>query len=107
MKKYDFPKFIGVGYDIEIKTIPFIPLTISKWGLKYYALRTKLNISTNMQEENIPLLRNLHGEVQGFVDQHGVFMDRKEALDVATAAGQINTRRPKNPGDWLCSEDLY
>lgn len=44
---------------------------------------------------------------QGFIDQHGVFMDRKEALQVATDAGQIGLHRPKNPGEWLCSEDLY
>lgn len=45
---------------------------------------------------------------QGFVDQFGVFMDRKEALSVAIAAGQINTRCPKtNPADILFSEDLY
>lgn len=30
----------------------------------------------NMESANIHVLRNLHGEVQGFVDQHGVFMDR-------------------------------
>ena len=45
---------------------------------------------------------------QGFIDQHGVYMDRKEALIVATAAGQINTQRTKtNPLDELFSEDLY
>ena len=47
---------------------------------------------------------------QGFVDQWGMFMDRKEALLVATAAGQINVRRPKsgNPDSpELFSEDLY
>lgn len=45
---------------------------------------------------------------QGFIDQWGVFMDRKEALLVATAAGQIGVRRPKgNPADMLFSEDLY
>jgi hypothetical protein len=47
------------------------------------------------------------GGIQGFIDQRGIFMDRVEALAVATAANQINTRRPKNPGEWLCSEDLY
>lgn len=47
-------------------------------------------------------------EEQGFIDQWGVFMDREEALAVATAAGQINTRRPKgNPVSILFSEDLY
>lgn len=44
---------------------------------------------------------------QGFVDQWGTYMDRIEALAVATAANQVNTRRPKHAGDWLCSEDLY
>lgn len=47
-------------------------------------------------------------KTQGFVDQYGVFMDRKEALAVATAAGQINTRRSKTfPDTELFSEDLY
>ena len=45
---------------------------------------------------------------QGFVDQYGVFMNRHEALEVATKAGQINTRRTKTtPYDRLFSEDLY
>lgn len=45
---------------------------------------------------------------QGFIDQWGVFMSREEALAVATAAGQINVRRPKNPPfDELFSEDIY
>lgn len=61
----------------------------------------------NMSSANIPALRKIWGEVQGFVDQHGVFMDRKESLQVATDAGQIDRWRKKNPGDWLCSEDLY
>lgn len=45
---------------------------------------------------------------QGFIDQHGVFMNRTEALAVAKAAGQINVRRPKTyPLDKLFSEDIY
>jgi len=45
---------------------------------------------------------------QGFIDQHGVFMDRVEALEVAINAGQVNTRRPKGqPENILFSEDLY
>ncbi len=63
---------------------------------------------SNMTEANIPLLRKMHGEIQGFVDQRGVFMDRMEALEVATAAGQIGHYRPKtHPTDRLFSEDLY
>ncbi|WKL60380.1 hypothetical protein QZN18_20560 [Klebsiella variicola] len=47
-------------------------------------------------------------EVQGFVDQFGVFMDRKEALKVAKEAGQLNVARIKTwPDDELFSEDLY
>lgn len=47
-------------------------------------------------------------EVQGFVDQFGVFMDRKEALQVARDAGQLNVVRIKTwPSDELFSEDLY
>lgn len=45
---------------------------------------------------------------QGFIDQDGVFMDRKEALLVAHHAGQLDTRRRKTePLDQLFSEDLY
>lgn len=47
-------------------------------------------------------------EVQGFVDQFGVFMDRNEALLVAKEAGQLNVARIKTwPEDQLFSEDLY
>jgi hypothetical protein len=46
--------------------------------------------------------------VQGFVDQFGKFMDRKDALQVAKDAGQLNVRRFKTwPEDELFSEDLY
>ncbi len=56
------------------------------------------------------VIANTHaqGRDQGFIDQWGVYMDRFEALAVATAAGQIGRYRPKHSGaDWLCSEDLY
>lgn len=45
---------------------------------------------------------------QGFIDQFGVFMDRKEALAIAVHMGQVNVYRPKSaPYDALFSEDLY
>lgn len=47
---------------------------------------------------------------QGFIDQHGVFMDRQEAYEVALAAGQINLHKAKSGGrgsKLLYSEDLY
>ena len=62
----------------------------------------------NMSHHWIPTLRETYGEIQGFVDQYGVFMDRFEALTVATEAGQINRYREKTiPIDRLFSEDLY
>lgn len=46
-----------------------------------------------------------HVMLQGFVDQHGVFMNRVTAWHVAEAAGQIR-RKASNPGI-LYSENLY
>ena len=45
-------------------------------------------------------------EVQGFIDQFGVFMTREEAYEVAKAAGQIKYRCPGDEGR-LFSENLY
>lgn len=42
---------------------------------------------------------------QGFIDQHGVFMDRVEALRVATEAGQVLCKT--GPSNLLFSEDIY
>jgi len=62
----------------------------------------------SMEHYHVPNMRKQHGEVQGFVDQHGVFMDREEALKVATESGQINKYRTKtHPTNLLFSEDLY
>ena len=44
---------------------------------------------------------------QGFVDQKGIFMDRKEAFDVATVAGQILEKTGGKDSKELYSEDLY
>lgn len=43
---------------------------------------------------------------QGFIDQWGTFMDRKEAFAVATAAGQL-LYGPHLPDGALDSSDLY
>lgn len=51
-------------------------------------------------------LEDVHFE-QGFIDNSGVFMDRKEALAVAMAAGQLNVHRSKtDPETELFSEDF-
>lgn len=50
-----------------------------------------------------------HQSLQGFIDQHGVWMDRREAWKVAEAAGQINYRCGGDSADGgtLYSENLY
>ena len=47
--------------------------------------------------------------VQGFVDQHGVFLTRTEAWPIAEAAGQIIRRvgGDETDGGTLYSENLY
>jgi hypothetical protein len=47
-----------------------------------------------------------HGE-QGFIDQWGKFMNRKEAFEVATAAGQIIQKTGNPDSKELFSEDIY
>lgn len=46
---------------------------------------------------------------EGFIDQHGVFMDRQEAWTVASKAGQIIRRvgGDASKGGTLYSENLY
>lgn len=60
----------------------------------------------NMAHYDIKGLRNEYGDVQGFIDQYGVFMDRKEAAIVAAEAGQLDRYGDVKP-DVLFSEDLY
>lgn len=43
---------------------------------------------------------------QGFIDQYGVFLTRREAWDIASKAGQIKVNPDRPPGP-LFSEDLY
>jgi hypothetical protein len=50
-------------------------------------------------------LRALLAE-EGFVDQRGAFYDRKAALEIAQAAGQLRWPKP-HPEDGLNSTDLY
>lgn len=60
----------------------------------------------NMRTHDIPALRKEHGEVQGFIDQFGMFMDRKEAAIVARESGQLARYGDIFP-EVLFSEDLY
>lgn len=54
--------------------------------------------------------KHRHDENQGFVDQHGVYMTREEAYQVAQAAGQIISQKACGlglNGPKLYSEGLY
>lgn len=50
--------------------------------------------------------RRLSAGGQGFVDQQGVYMTRRQAWAVAEAAGQVRRLDPEDAGV-LYSEDLY
>ena len=65
------------------------------------------HFDSTMQKQHAAIF---HGEeksapIQGFIDQHGIFMDRVEALAVAKESGQI--LRKTFPLDELFSEDIY
>ena len=44
---------------------------------------------------------------QGFIDNQGNFLNRKEAYIIAKAANQINRKEGGYQGDELFSDDLY
>jgi len=46
-------------------------------------------------------------EIQGFLTSKNMFVNRKEALEIARAAGQVNENELGNPLIGLFSEDLY
>jgi hypothetical protein len=60
-----------------------------------------------MHEQNKLIGINAHTAEQGFIDQRGVFLNREEAFEVATAAGQIRQKTGKPDSTELFSEDLY
>jgi hypothetical protein len=43
----------------------------------------------------------------GFLTSNNTFVDRYEALKIATAAGQLEGRKKHSPLDRLMSEDIY
>lgn len=46
-------------------------------------------------------------DVQGFLDSHGRFLNRREAMRLAAASGQINRGEGGYQGPELFSEDLW
>lgn len=87
--QYDIKSRTGVEKRVFVGVRHFCPIMIE-----------------NMSQWRTDIIRT--SEIQGFVDQYGVFMDRYEALKVANEAGQLNVARTKTfPEDRLFSEDLY
>lgn len=76
-------------------------------GLRHYSSDMIAQINKRADGEKFT---HKHYDDQGFVDQHGVYMTREEAYEVASQAGQLlqpyvddkPVRKPK-----LFSEDLY
>lgn len=48
----------------------------------------------------------IHRAEQGFIDNHEIFLNRQDALDVAIAAGQVHSKQ-NGPRHLLFSELLY
>lgn len=71
-------------------------------GIRHYSRDMHEQIR---QRDDGGIFKHRHDEDQGFVDQHGVYMSRKEAYQVALAAGQI--LRPKACGYGLDGYKLY
>lgn len=76
-------------------------------GLRHYSLDMHTQICARRDGEKF---KQRHGKDQGFVDQHGVYMNRHEAYLAATAAKQLllpNYCTDGSEGPELYSEGLY
>lgn len=56
-------------------------------------------------DESLPSRGYLRSGFQGFITDEGIFLDRYEALTVASKCNQLIWKHP--PYDQLMSEDLY
>lgn len=72
-------------------------------GARHYDLIMHAQIKTSTSIESWNKKSSVE---QGFIDQWGIYMSRKEALEVAQAAGQI-LRRCGGDSKQLFSENLY
>lgn len=86
-----------------VKLGPYVVL-----GARHYDMTMRVHIN-QIGEDWDELKSRLHEEKQGFIDQHGEFMSRCEAWNVAKAAGQIIKEVGGNDlnGGTLYSENLY
>ena len=76
-------------------------------GIRHYSVDMHAQLA---RRDDHNRFHHLMGENQGFVDQHGVYMTREEAYQVALAAGQIiypEACGEGSSGPKLYSEGLY
>lgn len=71
-------------------------------GIRHYSKDMHCQIDARIDKSKF---LHRHDEDQGFVDQHGVWMDRYEAYQVALAANQIVY--PENCGNGINGQKLY
>lgn len=94
-------RIVSAANRFRLKTGGFIVVP----GARHYS--PDMAAVIDLLEEQLDT-RHVYDEDQGFIDQWGEYHTRKEALVIATYAGQINTIRQKGaPYDILFSEDLY
>ena len=71
-------------------------------GIRHYSRDMHEQIETRIDGAKF---KHRHDEDQGFVDQHGVYVSREEAYQVAKAANQLY--RPNACGEGLDGMKLY
>lgn len=76
-------------------------------GVRHFDTHMYLTINTIVDARvGFPYIGNSNS-IQGFIDNTGKFLDRKEAFKVAEAAGQIIKKTGLEDSKELYSEDLY
>jgi hypothetical protein len=71
-------------------------------GIRHYSLDMHVQIAARRDGAKF---HHRHDEDQGFVDQHGVWLSRAEAYQLAQANGQIT--RPEAYGNGIDGPKLY
>lgn len=71
-------------------------------GIRHYSADMHAQIAARNDGQKF---KHRHDDDQGFVDQHGVYMTREDAYQVALAAGQL--RYPDACGQGLDGPKLY
>ena len=93
------PKFDAARLEVETRRITGVAI--------HYRGRTYSKPPPNRHHDVIRSIGGIGGpSIQGFIDNRGVFLDRRAALQVALAAGQVLDPAAVR-ADQLFSEDLW